>query len=82
MPMAVSHAMRSDVRTCPTRQNRNVPPPEPEPESNNGHPRRRIAVAVSSAWSFVCPFRLLCGFQTGRRHASYGGQPPHVSTGD
>ncbi|EKG18293.1 Glycoside hydrolase family 10 [Macrophomina phaseolina MS6] len=45
--MAVSHAMRSDVRTCPTRQNRNVPPPEPEPESNNGHPRRRIAVACA-----------------------------------
>lgn len=59
MSMAVSHAVRSDMRSCPTRQTRNVPPPDPDPESNNGQPRRRIAVAVSYAWSLVWPSRLL-----------------------
>ncbi|KAK7728542.1 hypothetical protein SLS57_002431 [Botryosphaeria dothidea] len=35
------------MRSCPTRQTRNVPPPDPDPESNNGQPRRRIAVACA-----------------------------------
>ncbi|KAL1647752.1 hypothetical protein SLS58_002553 [Diplodia intermedia] len=48
MSMAVSHAMRSDLRNCPTRQTRNLGPSDPDPESNGSHPRRRIAVAVGS----------------------------------
>ncbi|OJD35787.1 glycoside hydrolase family 10 [Diplodia corticola] len=47
MSMAVSHAMRSDLRNCPTRQTRNVGPSDPEPESSNQPPRRRIAVACA-----------------------------------
>ncbi|KAF4542413.1 Glycoside hydrolase family 10 [Lasiodiplodia theobromae] len=47
MSMAVSHAMRSDPRSCPTRQTRNVPAADSDPESSNGQPRRRIAVACA-----------------------------------
>lgn len=58
MSMAVSHAMRSDPRSCPTRQTRAVPAADSDPESSNGQPRRRIAVAVSGLHQAV-PIRKL-----------------------